>query len=92
MEEGEGCAPVVGAAAGKVGLAEAGPEFVVEGAAFGWEAEDLPIWMLSEDFADIGGGGGAERLGEDGGVAEESVEFEEDEFGDGDVVAVVQGF
>jgi hypothetical protein len=58
--------PIVGAAAGEVGLAEFRPESVMEIPVVRRESGDLPAGVMAECLADIGGGGGREGLGEHG--------------------------
>lgn len=84
--------PIVGAAAGEVGFAEFRPEGVMEVPAVRREADDLPAGVLAKGLADIGGGGGREGLGKHGGVPQQHVEFEQNEFTDRDILAMLEGF
>ena len=58
LDEEERGPPIVGAAAGEIGLAEFRPEDVMKAAAVGRKADDLPMGVLAKGLADIGGGGG----------------------------------
>ena len=64
----------------------------MELAAVGREANDLPEWMLAESLADIYGGAGGERFGENGGIPEQTVKFQQDQLADDDVLAVLERF
>ena len=92
LDEDERGAPIVGATAGEIGFAEFRPEGIVKCPAIRRKADDLPTGMLAEGLADIGGGGGRERLGKHGGVPQEHVEFEQDELTDGNILALLKRF
>ena len=84
--------PIIGAATGEAGLAEFRPEDVMKVPVVGRKADDLPTGVSAKGLADIGGGGGGEGLGKHGGVAQQHVEFEQDEFTDRDIMAILEGF
>lgn len=92
LDEEERGPPIVGAAAGEVGFAEFRPEDIMKVPAVGRKADDLPTGVLAKGLADVGGGGGREGLGKHGGIPQQHVEFEQDEFTDRDVLAILEGF
>ena len=92
LDEEERGTPIVGAAAGEIGFSEFRPECIVKCPAVRRKTDDLPTGMLAKGLADIGGGGGREGLGKHGGVPQQHVEFEQDEFTDCDILAILEGF
>jgi hypothetical protein len=92
LDEEERGPRIVGAATGEVGFAEFRPEGIVKGATVRREADDLPTGVLAKGLADIGGGGGREGLGKHGRVPQQHLEFEQNEFTDCDVLAILERF
>lgn len=88
--ETEGDAEVVDAAAGEIGSSGGLPKRGMEVAAAGREAEDAPARELTVALDDGDGFRRAERGVEHGGVAEVQIDFAEDEFAEGHVIAVRQ--
>ncbi len=92
MNEDESGPPIVGAAAGKVRVAEFRPKGVVKSAAFTRESNDLPAGVLVKCLANIGGGEGREGLDNNSGITQKHVEFKQDELRDCDVLPSLKGF
>jgi len=92
LDEEERGTPIVGAAAGEIGFAEFRPEGVMEVPTVRREADDLPTGVLAKGLADIGGGGGREGLGKHGGIPQQHVEFEQNEFTDRNILPIPEGF
>ena len=86
---GEGGAGVVDFAEGEVLGAGAFPKRVVQRAAFRREADEPPAGMRAVGLDDFDGFVGGEWLLENGGIAEKTVEFGENEFGNGHVIVAV---
>lgn len=86
--QAEGGAEVVDAAAGEIGSGGGFPERGVEIAAAWWKTEDAPARVLAVALDDGDGFRRAERGVEHGGIAEVQIDFAEDEFAEGHVVAL----
>jgi hypothetical protein len=89
--EAEGDAEVVDAAAGEIGSSGGFPKRGVEVAAAGRKAEDAPARVLAVALDDGDSFRRAERGVEHGGIAEVQIDFAEDEFAEGNVIALRQG-
>ncbi|HRI14966.1 MAG TPA: hypothetical protein PLX89_18375 [Verrucomicrobiota bacterium] len=67
------------------------PEGAVDRATFDGEADEPPARVRAEGLDDFDGLIGGERVLEDGGIAQQAVEFGKDEFGDRHVFLALNG-